>query len=104
MRMREALFVILALLTLLASPASFSKSFQPAVPVDFPDGVKQNSIYPGMAFGYPVAGAGGFQLIPSGLINSYISRNTQNVRRSIWPLALIPPFQVMFRGPTIVNG
>jgi hypothetical protein len=101
--MRKAFFVILALLTLLASPASFSKSFQPVTPVDFPDVINQNNISSVMAFGYPMAGTGGFHLMPPGPFFRYLS-GVQNVSISSWPLALMPPFQAMFRGPTIVNG
>jgi len=101
--MREALFVILALLTLLAFPASISKPNQPAGIANISKGIDQNIIAPGMSFGCPMAGTGGFQLMPSGLINSLISGCTQNVGQSIWPMALIPPFQVIFRGPTPVN-
>ncbi len=99
--MRGALFVALALFMVLAS---LSKPFPHIDLTDFPGGIKQNSICAGMAFGGPSAGAGGFQVMPSNLLNIYLSGGTHNVERAIWPMPLIPPFQVMFRGPTLING
>ncbi len=97
--MGGVLFVALALPVLLASPASFSKPFQPFGMVDVPAGIIHDSICPGMSFGSPVAGTGGFQVVPSYLLNS-----PGNIARSIWPLVRLPPFQAMFRGPTVING
>jgi|GEM_PF-2662542 len=96
MKIGEALFVILALLMLLASPASFLNPIRPAVQIDFP---MQNNTTPGIA----IPSTGGFNLMPSTPIFNYLSK-TQNVKIASNPMVLLPPFQVMFRGPTILNG
>jgi hypothetical protein len=92
--MRGALFVILALLMLLASPAPMA---------GFSEGINQENISPGMAIGYPMAGPGGFQVMPSGPIFRHIAI-AENIQISSWPLGIMPPFQAMFRGPTTING
>jgi|SRR5271157_5405944 len=99
MRIGEALFVILALLTLLTFPASFSNIIQPAAQIDFPNNNMQNNTNPDIA----ITSAGGFSLMPSTPIFNYLSK-TQNVKITSHPMVLLPPFQVMFRGPIIVNG
>jgi len=101
--MRGALFVALGLVMVLASPASFSKPLPAMGLIGLPDGIKQNNMYAGMAFGSPVAGTGGFQVMPSNLLNVYISGGTHNVGRAIYPMPLLPPFQAIFRGPTLIN-
>jgi len=98
--MRGALFVALALFMVLASPASFSKPLPAMGLIGLPDGIK---LYSGMAFGSPAAGTGGFQVMPSNLLNVYISGGTHNVGRAIYPMPLLPPFQAIFRGPTLIN-
>jgi hypothetical protein len=79
---------------LLASPAAMA---------GFSEGINQDNISHGMAFGCPMAGMGGFQVMPSGPIFRSIAI-AENVVISSWPLGIMPPFQAIFRGPTIVNG
>jgi len=96
MKIGEASFVILALLMLLASSASFLDPIRPAALLDFP---MQNNTNPGVA----IPSTGGFSLMPSTPISSYLTK-TQNVKIASNPMVLLPPFQVMFRGPIILDG
>ncbi len=102
--MRGTIIVILALLVIQASTASFSKTLPPVASIGFPKSIGQNNTLSEMKFNSPITGAGGFQVMPTDVIIGNVFHSPQTIRQSIWPLALMPPFQVMFRGPTIVNG
>jgi len=92
MRMGITLLVILALLPPLALQTQ----------TGFTDIVKQNRTNPEIALGFPTKVTNGFQLMPSVPIFRYLSR-VQNVTISSWPMALSPPFQIIFTGPIKVN-